>query len=196
VIPEVDAWDAWRPSAVAERLAGLEAPWCVAAGWALDLFLGAETRPHSDLEVAVPAAAFDAVAARFADCDFYVPRDGRLAPLDDELLRAEHQTWACERATGKWRVDVFREPHDGDTWICRRNPEIRRPYRDIIRHTADGIPYLTPEVVLLFKAKHGRDKDEADFARVRPLLDQVRRRWLDGALALTHPAHPWRAALH
>jgi hypothetical protein len=29
-------------------------------------------------------------------------------------------------------------------WICRRDETIRLPYAEIIRHTADGIPYLTP----------------------------------------------------
>ncbi|MFD9689695.1 hypothetical protein ACFWXO_28500, partial [Kitasatospora sp. NPDC059088] len=41
-----DRWaDAWRPEQAAERLGGFGASWCVAAGWALDLFLGRQTRP-------------------------------------------------------------------------------------------------------------------------------------------------------
>jgi hypothetical protein len=32
-------WRAWRPEEAAERLEGLDAPWCVAAGWAIDLTL-------------------------------------------------------------------------------------------------------------------------------------------------------------
>jgi hypothetical protein len=44
--PHVDAWDTWHPRVVAERLAGLTAPWYVAAGWAIDLFRGGPTRAH------------------------------------------------------------------------------------------------------------------------------------------------------
>jgi hypothetical protein len=33
-------------------------PWCVAAGWALDLFRGMQTREHGDIEIAIPAAGF------------------------------------------------------------------------------------------------------------------------------------------
>ena len=45
----------------------------------------------------------------------------KLAPMNTETLAGEwHQTWAYERAAQLWRFDVFREPHDGDTWICRR----------------------------------------------------------------------------
>jgi hypothetical protein len=52
VIPDLGAWHAWHPAVVAERLTGLEIPWYVAAGWALDLFRGAQSRDHEDLEIA------------------------------------------------------------------------------------------------------------------------------------------------
>jgi hypothetical protein len=60
------AWDPWRPEDVTRRLAGVSAPWCVAAGWALDLFRGEQTREHGDLEIAVPAPDFGAVRAALA----------------------------------------------------------------------------------------------------------------------------------
>jgi len=195
VVPDLEAWEAWHPRVLADRLSGVDVPWCVAAGWALDLFRGAQSRAHDDVEIAVPAARYGAVAERFGDCEFYAVYDGEVWPVSDDTLRAGHQTWARDTATGKWRLDVFREPHDGDVWICRRDSRIRRPYREIIEFTADGIPYLTPEIVLLFKAKGRRDKDEADFAGVVPMLDVGRRTWLDDALGLVHPAHPWRAVL-
>ncbi len=47
-------WDAWAPPQLAQLLRGVTAPWCVAAGWALDLFRGEQTREHEDLEIAVP----------------------------------------------------------------------------------------------------------------------------------------------
>jgi hypothetical protein len=40
----------------------------------------------------------------------------------------------------------------------------------VIAHTNDGIPYARPEIVLLFKAKAARAKDD-DFAAVLPRLD-------------------------
>ncbi len=180
---------------MAERLSGVTAPWCVAAGWAVDLFLGEITRPHGDIEIAVPAGRFEEIAERFPDCDFHVPRDGRLVPATAEALGSDFQTWALERATGRWRFDVFREPHDGDIWHCRRDERLRLPYAEIIRHGADGVPYLSPEIALLFKAKGLREKDRADFGRAHPLLDARQRRWLRDALALVHPGHEWAALL-
>jgi hypothetical protein len=189
-------WDPWHPRVVADRLAGLDAPWCVAAGWAVDLFLGRPTRPHGDLEITVPANRFADVAARFPDCAFSTVRAGTVTPATPDSLRASHQTWALETAAGVWRFDVFREPYDADGWVYRRDRRVRRPYAELIRTTADGVPYLAPEVVLLFKAKAPRDKDEADFRAVLPALGADGRRWLDGALGLTDPAHPWRTALY
>jgi Aminoglycoside-2''-adenylyltransferase len=195
VTPDLDAWDAWHPRVVAERLAGVRTPWYVAAGWALDLFRGAPSRVHADLEIAVPADRFVEIAARFTDCDFYVAGAGQVVPVGPAAMRAHHQTWALERATGRWRLDVFREPHDGDVWICRRDERIRRPYAEIVELGPDGIPYLAPEIVLLFKAKGDREKDRADLHGVLPLLDAGRRAWLADALALVHPGHPWQAVV-
>ena len=197
--PDLSLWDAWRPEQVAELLAGVQAPWYVAAGWAIDLFLGQERREHEDLEIAVPRARFSEIVERLAGFELFVP-DGDLTgpglvwPIDraPTELDGNHQTWVREPATGRWLLDVFREPSDGDTWIYRRDERIRLPYRDVIERTDDGIPYARPEIVLLFKAKRSmRPKDEADLEAVLPSLGPSRRRWLAHALALAHPDHPW-----
>ncbi|MBC9711494.1 hypothetical protein H9Y04_02765 [Streptomyces sp. TRM66268-LWL] len=184
--------DAWRPEQVAERLEGVEAPWCVAAGWALDLFRGEQSRPHGDLEIAVPVGGFPEIRDRFPEYAFDAVGSGRLWPEGGaEALAATHQTWVRDRPSGRFLFDVFREPHEGGTWICRRDDRLRLPYGAIVERTADGIPYLVPELVLLFKAKAPRPKDEADFDGVLPALDRTRRealrRWLD----LVHPGHRW-----
>ena len=186
----------WRPEEVARRLAGVAAPWCVAAGWALDLFLGGQTREHGDIEIAVPAASFPEVRSRFPGYAFDGVGSGRIwADAGPDVLAAVHQTWLRDPATGDYLLDVFREPHDGDTWISRRDETIRFPYRDIIQRTGDGIPYLAPELVLLFKAKHARPKDQADFDATVPHLTPERRQALAGLLARAHPGHPWLADL-
>ena len=199
--PDVSKWEAWRPEDVARRLASVGAPWYVAAGWAIDLFLGGQRREHEDLEIAVPQERFDEVAGALSDQEIFVisaAGHGLASPLESvgpDGLAATHQTWVRERATALWRLDVFREPSDGDTWICRRDEQIRLPYDEVIEHTADGIPYGQPEIVLLFKAKHVRPKDDGDLAAVLPHLAPERRRWLADALELVHPGHRWIAEL-
>ena len=197
--PDVSQWDPWRPEQVAELLAGVDVPWYVAAGWAIDLFLGGGWREHSDLEIAVPNTRFDELADALAGFEVCVITDrAEATPLAEarDRLMDTHQTWVREPATGKWCFDLFREPSDGDTWICRREPAIRLPYEDVIEWTDDGIPYGRPEIVLLFKARHAAEpKNQADFEAVLPRLDRDRREWLRAALERVHPAHAWLAEL-
>lgn len=202
---EIEALDArwsacWTPSQVARHLTGISAPWYVAAGWALDLFRGAQTREHGDVEIAVPAACFPEIRDRFRELFpgyvFDAAGSGRIwANATPEVLAANHQTWLRDPGTGDYLLDVFREPHDGETWICRRDETIRLGYDEIIRRTPDGVPYLTPELVLLFKAKQARPKDQADFDATIGHLTPAQRGALAELLARVHPGHRWQASL-
>lgn len=194
--PVVDAvWLPWTPADVARRLAGVYVPWCVTAGWAIDLFVGRETRQHNDLEIAIPAAAWPVVSAALSTLTFVVAGSGQLWPVNDANLAAHFQTWGRD-ASGAFRLDVFRDPHDHDTWICRRDTRLTRPYSTLIRKTPDGIPYMAPDVVLLFKAKHARDKDWADLHTCLPRMSNAEKEWLLTAINTVHPDHPWVTALH
>jgi hypothetical protein len=197
--PDVSKWDAWRPREVARLLESVRVPWYVAAGWALELYLGGERREHEDLEIAVPNTRFDEVVEALDGLEIFVitghAQATPLAAARDRLMDT-HQTWVREPVTGFWRFDVFREPSEGDAWICRREPAIRMPYAQLIEWTDDGIPYGRPEVVLLFKAKHAHEeKNRADLDATLPRLEPERRRWLRDALELVHPSHPWLGEL-
>src|SRR5688572_9478486 len=93
--PPLEAWAAWRPEQVARELASVRAPWCVVGGWAIDLFLGRETRPHEDLEIAVLRPDFPAFRARLADFAWHTVREGEVRALEPgELPPLEnHQNW-------------------------------------------------------------------------------------------------------
>jgi hypothetical protein len=195
IVPDVELWDAWSPAQAAERFADLDVPWYVAGGWAIDLFHGKQRREHEDLEIAVPNDRFEEVAKRLEGFEvFVITAPYEATPLIGALERLEdtHQTWVRESGSGHWRLDLFREPSDGDTWICRRDPALTMSYARLIEGTSKGIPYGRPEVILLFKAKHSRfEKNKADFADTLPLLDRERRAWLRAALERVHPGHEW-----
>jgi hypothetical protein len=196
---DVTKWAAWRPEEVARLLEGVEAPWYVAAGWAIDLFLGGQRREHRDLEIAVPSDRFGEIADALADHELFAifgPHEAVPLPDVGDRLAQSHQTWVRDPLTGQWRLDVFREPSEGDTWICRRNAAIRLPYSELIETTADGLPYGRPEVILLFKAKRpDEERNRQDLAAVLPSLEPERTRWLREALEHVHPGHPWLAEL-
>lgn len=189
-----DHWDAWTPVEVAQRLSAVAVPWCVVGGWALDLYIGCTTRDHDDIEIAVPAEQFDQVIAALPGYEWDIAGDGRVWPYPQQLA-IHFQTWLREPATGRYRLDVFREPHIGDRWVCRRDGSLTLPYAELIGRSRDGIPYCIPEVVLLFKAKHRRWKDQVDFERVLPELDSARRSRLGTWLSRVHPGHRWIDAL-
>lgn len=197
-IPGLEAWEAWHPREAAAQLAGVAAPWHVAGGWALDLWHGERTRQHEDLEIAVPRPEFGAVRERLTErYSLFVTGSAGVHPLPDgEPLPADtHQVWVAEPEIPAWRVDMFIDPGTAQTWICNRDERITAPYEEITAVTGDGIRYLRPEAVLLFKAKWQRDKDERDFALAAPALSPEARTWLRDALALVHPGHPWGNAL-
>jgi hypothetical protein len=66
------------------------------------------------------------------------------------------------------------------------------PWDDAVLHTSDGIPYLAPELQLVFKSTAPRPRDHVDAAQVIPALDERRRRILT---ALLPPEHPWQRLL-
>jgi hypothetical protein len=192
----LNPWDAWRPEEVARILADVRAPWCVAAGWAIDLFLGGGLREHEDLEIAVPRDRFGEIAETLAGYEFFVPLgDGseRVRPLDPggTLLETHFQTWVRDASAGTWKLDVFRDPSVDGLWVCRRDERLRLPYSELILHTDDGIPFQRPEIVLLFKAKHTRPRDDGDLEAVLRALEPARRAWLAEWLERIHPGHRW-----
>jgi aminoglycoside-2''-adenylyltransferase len=44
-------WQPWNLDKAATFFAALHVPWWIAGGWAIDLFLGRQTREHEDLDV-------------------------------------------------------------------------------------------------------------------------------------------------
>ncbi len=107
------------------------------------------------------------------------------------------QFWGADLADGCWRVDMMIERGTSVDWSYKRAPEITVPRSSAIRIGAGGggICYLAPHLVLLFKARHCRPKDDADFERAVPLLSACDRADLRTLLLRLHPDHKWIEAL-
>jgi hypothetical protein len=192
-----DAWCAWHPRHLAGRLSGLSRPWCVVGGWALDLWHGVETRPHDDLEFTILRGDLDHFRAAMPEMRFHAVGDGRVEALAQGEAPAAGiaQIWCEDIAARCWRVDMMLEDGTPETWVYKRDPSLRRPRAEVVRMTAEGVPFLAAEVILLFKAKYRRDKDETDFANALPKLDRTQRQWLKARIAQAHPGHGWLHAL-
>lgn len=192
-------WQPWSPQEVAALFASLPAPWWIAGGWAIDLFLGRQTREHEDIDVQVLRRDQHAVRALLGAWDAQAalppPRDEtwpfRPWRRDEALDLAIHDVWCRPTAIEPWALQLMIGDTDGEQWQFRRMPTIGRPIETIGGITLEGIPYLAPEIQLLYKAKGCRPKDEADFTHTLPALDGDRRQWLRNALTMAHPDHPW-----
>jgi hypothetical protein len=186
-MPHAD-WELLRPEDVARLLAGFDAPWWIAGGWALDLFLGAETREHDDIDVALLRRDQLALHGWLRDWELrYATPDHTLEPWDGRYLQPPiHAIWArrSHDETAPWTCEfLLNEERDG-RWIYRRAPAITRSLDDL-GGLRNGVPFLCPEVVLLYKSKSPTPKDEADFDAVLPHLSPPRRVWLRRALSVT-----------
>lgn len=82
-------------------------------------------------------------------------------------------------------------PTDGDTWLFKKDPRIRRPLEDVGDETPSGVPVLAPEIVLLHKAGLDREQDRGDLAAIRDALGVPARRWLREGIETCWPGHPW-----
>jgi hypothetical protein len=150
------------------------------------------------LEIATPLWDFDLIRERLSAYEFFVAGREGFWPVDSAgaAYFEYQQTMARDPSTGMWHVDVMRIPDDGANWICSLDRNIHRPYAEAVAHTSDGIPYLRPELVLLFKGLQTRPKDQADFETTAPLMSTAARSWLAQAIAKTKgESHPWIGAL-
>ena len=191
---------AWQPMAIPDvtaRFVGSGADWWIAGGQAIDLFLGWETRSHGDLDVEMFRSDRSVLFEVFEGWDLQAMSEGSLVPWSDprNLADSVFGIWARPTPDQPWQVEIMLADGDRSEWRFRRDPSIRMPGERLIATTADGVPYCTPEVQLLYKSKMARPKDDVDLAHCLHRLNHQQRRWLIDAIATTAPDHPWAGVL-
>ena len=167
-------------------------PWGIAGGWAIDLFLQREGRPHSDIDVAVLRGDQQHLRSRLPAGQACKVVERSLAPwlVEEELqppVHEVHATWP-----DGFHLEFMLNDHDQQRqqWLFRRDHRIRRPLVATFLNSAH-IACLAPEIVLLYKSKAPTLKDDVDLASALPHLAEEPRMWLRQALAVTAPGHRW-----
>ena len=184
------------PRKVAAQMAGFERPWFVVGGWAIDIFLGRETRAHHDVEIGVFRADQRALYEHSAGWQLSASIDKAWKPWQGEWIALPNHQIRVHTNDAELRVfDAMLNERDGDLWRFRRNLAVARPVAACVLVSSIGLPYLAPEVGLLYKAKAPRPKDQADFDQTIDLLDAEPRVWLKRSVALWYPESPWLALL-
>ncbi len=179
---------------VSKAMRDYSQPWWVAGGWAIDLYLGYQSRPHRDIDIAVLRRDQQALRRHLQGWHFtkIVNSISFTWPEQEQLELPVHEVYADN---GGERLEFLLNEAAGDTWLFRRNKAISAPIERITRQSATGIPFLSPEVVLLYKAKSPRAHDRADFKSTLPKLEPIAKSWLVSALQICHPSHEWLSDL-
>jgi hypothetical protein len=191
---------------VAEALGNLRAPFYFAGGWAIDLHLGRVTRDHHDIDALVmrrdhlllhKALKQFSLKKIIPHPDGKPPNRGAIVewPAGERLELPVHQINAYRTGESELAFQVMLAESRGSDWIFRRNPDVSMPISKMGFHPLWGLPYLAPEIVLLFKAKHLEARDRVDFDHAIPALSVDARRWLRDAIEKTHPGHEWLKVL-
>lgn len=187
-------WAPLTPEEVSDLFSAAGFRWWIAGGWAIDLFVGHQTREHGDIDVEILRRDQASARALLSGWDLWAASPpGELRPWGpgEPLPAAAHDVWCREAEGGPWRLQLMiGESRDG-MWAFRRDTSLTRPFGEVVLSTDDGIPFLSPEIQLLYKAKDPAPKDDADFLIVLPLLDDDRREWLLTQLRRRYSCHRW-----
>lgn len=192
------AWAPLSPTEVAAELAGFDRPWWVVGGWAIEAASGYQ-REHEDTDISLLSCDVPAFV-EFLKGRWHVwnnvggvlhPLGGRWPTVDEP----DSQLWLRAGARSPWVLDVPLTPDDDGRWTNKRFPGHVAPVEDVTWVADDGIRYLSPEIVLLFKARLMRPKDDPDLEATLPVLSAEQRAWLRAAIAELIPDHRWLARL-
>lgn len=181
-------WDPLPLGDVTALMAWFPARWWISGGMALELFAGRSWRDHDDVDVGICRADAVHLPAALAGWELCDAHDGTVRPWRGGSLRGVN-VW-CRRRGGPWQLDVVVGAGDDERWVYRRDPSLSLPWGRAVLVSASGVPFLAPELQLLFKAKDPRPKDHADAEVVVPLLGADRVALLRSHLSGDHPWIP------
>ncbi|HEX6336758.1 MAG TPA: hypothetical protein VFZ85_07390 [Jiangellaceae bacterium] len=188
------AWAPMEPGEFAKEMNGFDRPWWVVGGWAIEAATGFR-REHDDTDVSILARDVPAFVV-FMKSRWHVWNNvsGILRPLGDRCSTVDEpgsQLWLRANAASPWIVDIPLTPDVDGLWSNKFLSEHVAPVEDVTWVADDGIRYLLPEIVLVYKARLHRAKDEPDFEAALPFLDDHRRAWMREALQSLTPGHHW-----
>lgn len=199
------------PEPVAEItkvMSSFGAPWALCGGWAVEAWLGQETRQHSDVDIMVFAADYSALFDHLsgwqmvahgpnATDDWTDAWDGQSIDLPGHI-HARLDTGEpipvnlADAAGQGFDLDIQLSDRTGEDWVLSRDPLLTVPIGEAIRESPLGWPTVVLEVLLYYKSNLW-PKDRLDFRSARPHLTGQQRQWLRNTIAVV--GHPWLSLL-
>ncbi len=204
-------------------LGDLEAKWCFCGGWAIDLFVGRESRAHKDLDIMVFKNDLKETISYMKNHGWKVEAPTRqgFIPVDTENFETfEYENLWCmneeypldylkidEQASYNFYhyerevqtdvdfLDILLNTSDDGYFVYQQNEAIKLEISKAL-YSEGGIPYLAPEIVLLYKSKCLSEDNRADFDVATAKMHPDQKEWLGQALKNEYGSdHPWVVAL-
>jgi len=193
---DIDNWESITVTEIYKLFSTIPIKWGIAGGWALDLHLGKQSRVHDDIDVIIlreeQLTAYNYLSG---DWMLYKAENGKLVPWQEgEFLKTTNDIWVTKSSSSPWAFQIMLVETEQQSWIYRREKSIRRRLEDIFLRTDDEIPYLRPEIQLLYKGGSSkvREKDFQDLQIMLPYLLPEQRDWLKMTLKRQFPTgHSW-----
>ena len=104
-------WEPLTPPAVARKFDGVTAPWWIAGGYAIELFVGKPLRTHGDIDVLLQAVATEGTHVTITNCD-QVPM-ALIVPFawyrhtEERLARYDAAYWSSWSDDGTFDDDAY-----------------------------------------------------------------------------------------
>lgn len=181
---------------VSDLMGEFRYPWMIAGGWSIDLHAGEVTRKHNDIEIAILRMHQSDLRRYLAGWDFYhadPQRKGVLEKWEDEvtLELPIHEIHAFNKTSVPPKIEILLNESRGTDWLYRRDESITCPLSSLRRVTPLGIPYITPEVALLYKSKNLGPIDRLDLMNVINKMEPEQVLWLTKSIETIDPHHSW-----
>lgn len=178
-------------------MADFPGTWGIAGGWAIDLFLKRKTRVHGDVDIVILRHDQHVLFTFLHDIggwDLHFVKGDRSVPWHNEHLEIPIHELHAEALLGHapgFEILLNDSDPEETTWFYRRDFRVTLPLdRLVVRNKLD-IPFIAPEVVLLYQSKYNHHPQCADLIFSMVDLGFTRRSWLLNALRKVEPDHPW-----
>lgn len=199
---------------------GFEYAFC--GGWAIDLFIGAETRKHSDIDILAYWPDRDTIIQYMQSLGFQVYEmigggKARYITGIHNQIKSKRNIFCCTQGcelvcpsatdeTGIYFINfnhigqtklnffefLFNDKDDTDL-LYARNHAVKLALSDAILYSG-SLPYLSPEMCLLYKSTDTEKNGyQSDYDNAMKCMNQRQKSWLDDALTVMYPeGHEWR----
>ncbi|MEM9953865.1 MAG: hypothetical protein AAF846_19805 [Chloroflexota bacterium] len=156
--------------------------WAVCGGWSIDLHLGKQTREHKDIDIFIWRKNQIFVQRYLLERGWLleIAHNGELSKWkrNDYIELPMHGIWCKHEDFEPHFIELLLNECNETHYQHRRDISIQLPFGQVIIESEDGIPYLAPQIALLYKSHRLNNDNQHDFEVGFPTLNGEQQKWL------------------